>query len=222
MATIVRKKRGNRPSIASYLGAQYGASLALQELLQRESEAMGMLPENVITTSEFKQQIENPPKEKSFPMTLFTVVCAVEALDALVLPLGLTGIWTVIYNSMRLGVTGYLYYWAYTNIEGVKLISTRRKLLQGIQQKAIGAVAANLPIPFIGAFLNILPMDAVFIVMVHNDQSEAVKAIWQALGVPQRANVNITRPKRIGKMTPDIDVRLASGSSEQNSERKAA
>lgn len=203
--------------MASYLGAQYGAGLALQELLREESAVMNELPENVITTSEFKQQVENPPKEKSFPTVLFMAVCALEAVDVLVLPLGLTGIWTVVYNSFRLGVTGHLYYWAFTNIEGVKLVGTRRKLLKGIQQKAIGAVAANLPIPVLGAFLNILPMDAVFVILVHNDQSKAVKAIWTALGIKQNANVNITRSAR--KSEPDVSINMNSGN---QSKRKAA
>jgi hypothetical protein len=216
MAKPVRKRRSG-PSFAAKLGTNTQMGQDLQRLLDYESEILGTLPENVITTSEFKQQIENPPKEKSFPTALFTAVCALEAVDVLVLPLGITGIWTVVYNSLRLGVTGYLYYWAFTNIEGVKLVGTRRKLLKGIQQKAIGAVAANLPIPFIGAFLNILPMDAVFITLVHKQNSEAVKAIWSALGIKQKANVNITRSAR--KLEPDVAVDMNSGN---QSERKAA
>lgn len=205
MAKPTRKKKGGQTEDASFA--------ALQSI---ESE-FGDTSNIIEAATQFRQTIENPPKQKSFPVPLLSAVCALETLDVVLAPLGITGIWSVVYGGFRLSVSAYLYYWAYTNTEGIKLIGVKRKLLKGIKNKAIAACVSNAPIPFVGTILGLLPMDAAFIIMTYNDQSAAVKAIWKALGVPQKANVNITRSAR--KPDPDVVVNMNKG---DTSQREAA
>jgi len=165
---------------------------AAQEELQNAGQQVS------VGIDEFRQTVENPPEQKSFPFMLSIGVSVVEIVDLLELVGGWTAIYSVIYGALRLFVTAYLYYWAFTAIDGVKLIGVRRKLLKNVGRRILIAALMNAPIPYIGMILRLFPMDLVFVILTHNDRNAAVQLIWAALGDPKKLDVftNVVRTKR--------------------------
>ena len=158
-----------------------------------------------ISTEELKYTIKNPPKKPKFPTELTIVVSFFEIADILELATSWSGIARVIYGSLRMCVSISLYFWAYQRLQGVKIIGVRRLLLKKAGRRALIALATNLPIPYIGSIVGLIPMDAVFVIMTHNDHSKFVQLIWKGLekiSVRVDTGSKVTRKARSSSGSP--------------------
>jgi hypothetical protein len=163
-----------------------------------------------VSADEIQQTLNEPPQRPDFPLGLMYTVSVFELLDmALGIGLEFTAVGGVVYRILRLLVTLYLYTWAWNRIhKSFKFIGAQKALLQGgrgvasvgIKKLALMSAVSHLPIPVIGAIIDIIPMDAIFVFLVHNDHSKFVQNIWASLNLLSKTKVygkaNVTRQKR--------------------------
>ena len=162
-----------------------------------------------VSTADIKELKNSPPPKKiDFPIILFIVMLIFEIIDVIAAfdPSATIGtFWRVIRFFTALS----LWVWAAKSIQGIKLIGIQKKALRKALQRFLLVLAANIPMPYVGQIIGVLPVETVFIILTYNYNSKIVKMLWAViegdfknLNIAIGINTNITRTRR----GPSIDI----------------